>query len=83
MIRSRRGTAIASTTDGTCSACHMRLQPMLFQDLTRGNDFGQCPSCKPASSTIARPPRRTALLERPELGGLNEGLSNLRSTVPG
>lgn len=45
MIRSRRGTGIASTTDGTCSACHMRLQPMLFQGLTRGNDFGQCPSC--------------------------------------
>ena len=31
MIRGRRGTAISSTTDGTCSACHMRLPPMLFQ----------------------------------------------------
>ena len=27
MIRGRRGTAISSTTDGTCSACHMRLPP--------------------------------------------------------
>ncbi|HEY4158187.1 MAG TPA: C4-type zinc ribbon domain-containing protein [Polyangiaceae bacterium] len=58
MIRSRRGTAIASTTDGTCSACHMRLQPMLFQDLTRGNDFTQCPSCN--RILYYRPPTSTA-----------------------
>jgi predicted nucleic acid-binding Zn-ribbon protein len=45
MIRGRRGTAISSTTDGTCSACHMRLPPMLFQGLTRENKFEQCPSC--------------------------------------
>ncbi len=45
MIRKRKGTAIAATTDGTCSACHMRLQPMLFQKLTHGDEFGQCPSC--------------------------------------
>jgi predicted nucleic acid-binding Zn-ribbon protein len=45
MIRKRKGTAIAATTDGTCGACHMRLQPMLFQKLMRGEEFGQCPSC--------------------------------------
>src|SRR5688572_6933420 len=45
LIRKRRGTGIASTLDGTCSACHMRLPPMLFQQLARGTDFGQCPSC--------------------------------------
>ncbi len=45
LIRGRRGTAITSTTDGTCSACHMRLPPMLFQELTRENKFEQCPSC--------------------------------------
>jgi uncharacterized protein len=45
MIRKRKGTAIAATSDGTCSACHMRLQPMLFQKLMRGEEFGQCPSC--------------------------------------
>ena len=45
LVRKRKGTAIAWTHDGTCSACHMRLQPMLFQQLTRGNEFGQCPSC--------------------------------------
>ena len=45
MIRAKRGTAISYTTDGTCSACHMRLPPMLFQGLTRENKFEQCPSC--------------------------------------
>jgi predicted nucleic acid-binding Zn-ribbon protein len=45
MIRKRKGTALASTTDGTCSACHIRLQPMLFQKLLRAEEFGQCPSC--------------------------------------
>jgi predicted nucleic acid-binding Zn-ribbon protein len=45
MIRKRKGTAIAYTSNGTCSACHMQLQPMLFQKLLRGDEFGQCPSC--------------------------------------
>ncbi|HEY3500702.1 MAG TPA: C4-type zinc ribbon domain-containing protein [Polyangiaceae bacterium] len=45
LIRKRRGTALAWTRDGTCSACHIRLQPMLFQKLLRAEDFGQCPSC--------------------------------------
>ncbi len=45
LIRKRRGTALAHTVEGTCSACHMRLPPMLFQQLMRKDDFGQCPSC--------------------------------------
>jgi predicted nucleic acid-binding Zn-ribbon protein len=45
LIRKRRGTALAWTRDGTCSACHIRLQPMLFQKLLRAEEFGQCPSC--------------------------------------
>ena len=45
LIRKRKGTAIAYTSNGTCSACHMQLQPMLFQTLLRGEEFGQCPSC--------------------------------------
>jgi predicted nucleic acid-binding Zn-ribbon protein len=47
LIRKRRGSAIAHVTppDGTCSACHMRLPPMAFQQLMRGDDFQQCPSC--------------------------------------
>jgi hypothetical protein len=45
LVRKRRGTGISHTFQGTCSACHMVLPPMLFQQLARGTEFGQCPSC--------------------------------------
>ena len=45
MIRSKRGTAIAQTTDGTCAACHMALPPQLFHRLRREPTLEQCPSC--------------------------------------
>jgi predicted nucleic acid-binding Zn-ribbon protein len=45
LVRSRRGTALAYTHTGICSACNMHLQPMLFQKLKRGEEIGQCPSC--------------------------------------
>ncbi len=45
LVRKRRGTAIAHTHEGTCSACHMTLPPQLFQLLKRSTEFGQCPSC--------------------------------------
>ena len=44
-VRKRKGNAMAKTIDGTCLACHMRLPPMLFQKLLRGEVFEQCPSC--------------------------------------
>jgi uncharacterized protein len=44
-VRKRKGTAIAKTIDGTCLSCHMRLPPMLFQKMMRGDSFEQCPSC--------------------------------------
>ncbi|HMA93141.1 MAG TPA: C4-type zinc ribbon domain-containing protein, partial [Polyangiaceae bacterium] len=45
MIRKRRGSAVASTTHGTCSACHISLPPMMFQQLMRQEQLGQCPQC--------------------------------------
>jgi predicted nucleic acid-binding Zn-ribbon protein len=45
LVRSRRGTALAYTHTGICSACNMHLQPMLFQQLKRGQELAQCPSC--------------------------------------
>jgi uncharacterized protein len=46
MIRKRKGSGLCHTTaGGTCSACHIKLSPMLFQVLRRGGDFDQCPSC--------------------------------------
>ncbi len=46
MIRKRRGTALASTTDGTCSECNIAIAPMLFQELRRREEFTRCPSCQ-------------------------------------
>jgi predicted nucleic acid-binding Zn-ribbon protein len=45
MIRSKRGTALAQTIDGTCRACHMALPPQLFHRLRREPTLEQCPSC--------------------------------------
>lgn len=45
MIRGRRGTAIAQTSDGTCKACNMALPPQLFHKLRREPIIEQCPSC--------------------------------------
>lgn len=45
LVRKRKGTAVAYTREGTCSECHMLLPPMLYQQLRRREEFGQCPSC--------------------------------------
>lgn len=45
LIRKRRGSALAHTTDGTCSACHISIPPMQFQQLMRQSDFDTCPNC--------------------------------------
>jgi predicted nucleic acid-binding Zn-ribbon protein len=46
LVRKRRGSAVAWTFHGTCSACHISISPMMFQRLRRGEDFDQCPSCQ-------------------------------------
>ncbi len=45
MVRIKRGTGLASTTDGTCKACNMSLPPQLFHKLRREALIEQCPSC--------------------------------------
>lgn len=45
LIRKRRGSAVAHTTDGTCSACHISIPPMQFQQLMRRSEFDICPNC--------------------------------------
>jgi uncharacterized protein len=45
MIRGRRGTAVAQTTDGTCNKCNMALPPQLYHRLRREPLIEQCPSC--------------------------------------
>jgi uncharacterized protein len=46
MVRKRRGSGLCHTVEGTCSACHIQLPPMLFQVLRRAEEFDQCPSCQ-------------------------------------
>jgi predicted nucleic acid-binding Zn-ribbon protein len=64
MIRKRKGSGLCHTTDGTCSACHIQISPMLFQVLRRGDDFDRCPSC--ARILYYRPPAPDAGDEPPE-----------------
>jgi predicted nucleic acid-binding Zn-ribbon protein len=66
MIRSKRGTGIAQTTDGTCKACHMSLPPQLFHRLRREPTLEQCPSCNriiyfaaPAAAVLPASPERS------------------------
>ena len=68
MIRSKRGTAIAQTTDGTCKACHMSLPPQLFHRLRREPTLEQCPVVQIGSSTLHPLRRRSRPLpeQRPE-----------------
>lgn len=58
MIRKRRGSGLCYTTAGTCSACHISLSPMLFQQLRRGEGFDQCPSCNRILYFRAEPPEQ-------------------------
>lgn len=44
-VRQKRGSAVATTTDGTCRACHIALPPQLFHRLRREAIHDQCPSC--------------------------------------
>jgi hypothetical protein len=46
MIRGKKGTGIAQTSDGTCKACNMSLPPQLFHRLRREPMIEQCPSCQ-------------------------------------
>jgi len=44
-VRQKRGSGVAKTTNGTCSACNMALPPQLFHRLRREPLVEQCPSC--------------------------------------
>jgi hypothetical protein len=56
MVRQKRGTGLAQTSDGTCKACHMALPPQLFHRLRREPMLEQCPSCNRVIYFVAPPP---------------------------
>jgi uncharacterized protein len=44
-IRLKRGSGVATTSDGTCRACNMSLAPQTFHRLQGAPLVEQCPSC--------------------------------------
>lgn len=45
VVCKRRGTGTAAVVKGSCTACHISLSPMLYQEIMRLTEFHQCPSC--------------------------------------
>ncbi len=44
-VTKRRGTGVAAAVDGSCSACHIELSPMIYQEIMRLQELHVCPSC--------------------------------------
>ena len=42
----RGGVAVVPVRDGTCQGCHMHVPPQLFNQILRGEQVFDCPSCK-------------------------------------
>jgi uncharacterized protein len=56
--RQRKGLAVAEARDGSCSVCHVRMRPQMFNEVRRGENLIQCESClrilfAPAATTQA------------------------------
>jgi predicted nucleic acid-binding Zn-ribbon protein len=57
VARQRKGQAVAEARDGTCSVCHVRMRPQIYNEVRRGETLIQCESCQrilyfvPASAT--------------------------------
>ena len=56
--RQRKGLAVAEARDGSCSVCHVRMRPQMYNEVRRGENLIQCESClrilyAPAATTQA------------------------------
>jgi predicted nucleic acid-binding Zn-ribbon protein len=57
VARIRRGVALSEATrDGLCSACHVRLRPMVFQRVRANDEIIQCDSCNRILYYVPPPP---------------------------
>ncbi len=45
-IAQKRTSAVAEARDGTCTVCHVRLRPKVFNDVRRNDTIIQCESCQ-------------------------------------
>jgi predicted nucleic acid-binding Zn-ribbon protein len=46
VARGRRGVAVAQARDGLCSECHVRLRPMVYQEVRHNTGLIQCDHCQ-------------------------------------
>ena len=46
VARQRKGQAVAEARDGTCSVCHVRMRPQVYNEVRRGETLIQCESCQ-------------------------------------
>jgi predicted nucleic acid-binding Zn-ribbon protein len=57
VARIRKGIAVAQATrDGLCTACHVRLRPMVFQQVRANDHIHQCDSCQRILYYVPPPP---------------------------
>lgn len=57
VAKARKGVAICSATrDGSCSVCHVRLRPSVFQQVRHNDAIVQCESCQRVLYWIPPPP---------------------------
>jgi uncharacterized protein len=45
VLRMRRGIAVAEAREETCTICHVRLRPQMFNEIRRNDTIIQCGSC--------------------------------------
>ncbi len=46
VAKSRKGVAVAEARNGTCTICHVRLRPQVFNEVRRNASIIQCDSCR-------------------------------------
>jgi predicted nucleic acid-binding Zn-ribbon protein len=46
VARNRKGVAVAEAKNGTCTICHVRLRPQVFNEIRRNASIIQCDSCQ-------------------------------------
>jgi predicted nucleic acid-binding Zn-ribbon protein len=44
-VTKHRGSGVAAAVDGSCTSCHISISPMIYQEVMRGQELHQCPSC--------------------------------------
>jgi predicted nucleic acid-binding Zn-ribbon protein len=43
--KQRKGLAVAEARDGSCTVCHVRMRPQMYNEVRRGESLIQCESC--------------------------------------